>query len=403
MSGTPDTRPLAGVRVIDISTSIAAPTATMYLADLGADVIKVERPGTGDDARTWGPPFVGGQAPWFAAANRNKRSICLDLHHPAGREALFQLLMSADVFVESLTPGKLAKLGLDPASVRPRIPRLIYCAISGFGLDGPDHDQPGYDLIAQARGGLMSVTGATGGPPQRVSTALSDIVAGMVAAFAVTAALRRQMQTGEGELIDVNLLEANLALLGPRIASFLAGEPEPRPSGATDSVIAIYQPFETADRSIVIAVGTDAMWVRLCDALEMPELAKDERLATNEGRREHREELVGLLAERLLSADAETWLARLRAAAIPCAPVQFLSEVLADPQVRARGAIVETSGPNGAAPISMVGSPWRLGSTPDDAEHRPAPLLGDATRDVLREAGYGDNEVDQLIEEGVAM
>jgi crotonobetainyl-CoA:carnitine CoA-transferase CaiB-like acyl-CoA transferase len=149
MSGTPDTRPLAGVRVIDISTSIAAPTATMYLADLGADVIKVERPGTGDDARTWGPPFVGGQAPWFAAANRNKRSICLDLHHPAGREALFQLLEGADVFVESLTPGKLAKLGLDPASVRPRVPRLIYCAISGFGLDGPDHDQPGYDLIAQ--------------------------------------------------------------------------------------------------------------------------------------------------------------------------------------------------------------------------------------------------------------
>ncbi|HEX5608890.1 MAG TPA: CoA transferase [Solirubrobacterales bacterium] len=402
MSGSPDKRPLAGVRVIDISTSIAAPTATMYLADLGADVIKVERPGTGDDARSWGPPFVGGQAPWFAAANRNKRSICLDLHQPAGREALFQLLESADVFVESLTPGKLAKLGLHPESVLPRIPRLIYCAMSGFGLDGPDHDQPGYDLIAQARGGLMSVTGATGGPPQRVSTALSDIVAGMIAAFAITAALRRQLQTGEGELIDVNLLEANLALLGPRIASFLAGEPEPRPSGATDSVIAIYQSFETADRSIVIAVGTDAMWLRLCDALEMPDLAKDERLATNEGRRRHREELVGMLAERLLSADAETWLARLRAAAIPCSPVQFLSEVLADPQVLAREVIVETANP-GAEPISTIGSPWRLGSSPNGVEHRPAPLLGDATREVLREVGYEENEVDQLIEEGVAM
>jgi crotonobetainyl-CoA:carnitine CoA-transferase CaiB-like acyl-CoA transferase len=402
VSGQPDTGPLAGVRVIDISTSIAAPTATMYLGDLGADVIKVERPDSGDDARGWGPPFVGGQAPWFAAANRNKRSVCLDLSHPAGREALFQLLEGADVFVENLPPGKLAKLGLEPAKVRPRVPRLIYCAVSGFGLEGPDQDLPSYDLIAQARGGLMSVTGATDGPPQRVSTALSDIVAGMIAAFAITAALRRQMQTGEGELIDVNLLDANLALLAPRIASYLAGEPEPRPSGATDSVIAIYQPFEAADRSIVIAVGTDAIWQRLCGALELPELAEDERLTTNEGRRMHREELIGMLSERFATASAETWLARLRAAAVPSAPVQFLSEVLADPQVVARGAIVETGHP-GSEPIRTFGSPWRLGSAPDGGGHSPAPLLGNATREVLREAGYEENEVAQLIEEGVAM
>jgi crotonobetainyl-CoA:carnitine CoA-transferase CaiB-like acyl-CoA transferase len=397
-----DSRPLAGVRVIDISSSIAAPTATMYLGDMGADVIKVERPGSGDDARAWGPPFVGGQAPWFASANRNKRSVCLDLRVPAGREVLFRLLADADVFVENLTPGKLAKLELDPASVRARFPGLIYCAVSGFGLEGPDRDQPGYDLIAQARGGLMSVTGAAGGSPQRVSTALSDIVAGMLAAFAISAALHRKARTGDGELIDVSLLDANMALLAPRVASYLAGEPEPRPTGATDSVIAIYQPFETADRSIVVAVGNDAMWQRFCAALELPQLAADAGLATNEGRRARRDELIGALAERFASAPAATWLRRLREAAVPCAPVQFLSEVLDDPQVKARGAVIAT-GHAGAEPIRTLGSPWRLGSDGGGAAHRPAPLLGASTHEVLRAAGYDDGEIAKLIEAEVAM
>jgi crotonobetainyl-CoA:carnitine CoA-transferase CaiB-like acyl-CoA transferase len=399
MSGA-ENRPLSGVRVIDISSSFAAPTATMYLGDMGADVIKVERPGVGDDARHWGPPFVGGQAPWFAAANRNKRSICLDLRQESGREVLMRLLPDADVFVENLTPGKLAKLGLDPDTVRGRFPGLIYCALSGFGLDGPDRDQPGYDLIAQARGGLMSVTGATGGPPQRVSTALSDIVAGMLASFTISAALYRKSRTGQGELIDIDLLAANQALLAPRIASYLAGDPEPRPSGATDSVIAIYQPFETADRSIVVAVGNDAMWKRFCIALDLPRLAEDEALATNEARGGRRDELIAVLSQRFVEAPAEMWLQRLREASVPCAPVQFLSEVLADPQVVAREVVIETAHP-GAEPIKTVGPPWRLGSTPDDAAHLPAPLLGAATGEVLREAGLSEDEIEKLIEEGV--
>lgn len=397
-----DNRLLAGVRVIDISSSIAAPTATMYLGDLGADVIKIERPGSGDDARAWGPPFVGGQAPWFASANRNKRSVCLDLRKPEGREVLFRLLADADVFVQNLTPGKLAKMDLDPASVRSRFPGLIYCALSGFGLDGPSRDEPGYDLIAQARGGLMSVTGAAGGPPQRVSTALSDIVAGMIATFTISAALHRKARTGEGELIDVSLLEASLALLGPRVASFLAGEPEPQPSGATDSVIAIYQPFETADHSIVVAVGNDAMWLRFCAALELPQLAADAGLATNKGRRARRDELIAVLAEQFKTASAETWLARLREAAVPCAPVQFLSEVLEDPQIKARNAVIATGHP-GAEPIKTLGSPWRLGSDSGETPHRPAPLLGASTHEVLRAAGYHDDDIAKLIEEEVAM
>ncbi len=221
--------PLSGVRVVDVSTSYAGPTATMYLGDMGADVVKVERPETGDDARLWGPPFVGneagGESAWFLSANRNKRSVCLDLSTQEGLAALMRLLGRADVFVENINPAKLEKRGLDPGALRERFPRLIYCALSGFGLDGPDRDRPGYDLIAQARSGLMSVTGAKGGTPQRVSTALSDVVAGMVAAFAVAAALVRQQSTGEGELVDVSLLDADLALMAPRVASFLAGEP----------------------------------------------------------------------------------------------------------------------------------------------------------------------------------
>ena len=216
--------PLSGVRVVDVSTSYAGPTATMYLGDMGADVIKVERPETGDDARLWGPPFVGdeagGESAWFLSANRNKRSVCLDLSTQEGLAALMRLLDGTDVFVENINPAKLEKRGLDPKALRERFPRLIYCALSGFGLDGPDRARPGYDLIAQARSGLMSVTGAKGGTPQRVSTALSDVVAGMMAAFAVAAALVRQQSTGEGELVDVSLLDADLALMAPRVASW---------------------------------------------------------------------------------------------------------------------------------------------------------------------------------------
>src|SRR6476660_7666543 len=215
--------PLHGVRVVDISSSYAAPTASMYLADMGADVIKVEPP-RGDDARGWGPPFLNGEAAWFLSVNRNKRSLCLDIREETGREILFQLLESADVFVENLNPAKLEKHGLSLSGLRARFPHLVICAFSGFGLDGPDAALPGYDLIAQARSGMMSVTGDDG-IPQRVSTALSDVASGTVAAFAIAAALVRQQQTGEGEIVDNALLEADLALMSPRVASFLAGDP----------------------------------------------------------------------------------------------------------------------------------------------------------------------------------
>lgn len=393
--------PLAGVRVVDLSTSYAGPTATMYLGDMGAEVIKVERPKTGDDTRYWGPPFVGGESAWFISANRNKRSVCLDISREEGHAALMRLLEDADVFVENLNPGKLEGRGLDPESIHKRFPRLVYCALSGFGLNGPDMDRPGYDLIAQARSGLMSVTGERGGTPQRVSTALSDIVAGMVAAFAVSSALVRQQRTGEGEIVDVSLLESDLALMAPRIASYLAGEPEPRPSGGTDSVLAVYQPFETADRPIVIAVGNDKMWLRFCEALGLEDLAEDSELSTNAGRRERRGEVIEKIQKRLLNRPAEYWLERLGEAAVPARVIQHLSEVIEDPQVEARGTIFETEHPTADA-VRTVGSPWRLGSDGKQPNHCPSPILGADTRGVLREVGYREEEIDMLVKEGVA-
>ena len=390
--------PLNGVRVVDLTTSYAGPTAAMYLADLGATVIKVERPGRGDDARGWGPPFVDGASAWFASANRNKQSIALDLSTTAGREVLLRLLDTADVFLQNMNPTKLARMAIDPQSLGARNPRLVYCALSGFGLDGPDSVLPGYDLIAQARSGLMSVTGERGGAPQRVSTALSDIVTGMCAAIAINAALVRQRTTGQGEVIDVSLLDSDLALMAPRIAAFRAGEREPAPSGGTDSVLAVYQPFEAADRSIVVAIGNDAMWRRFCRALDLGYLAEDPELADNAGRRDHRARITEVVAARLATRPAAEWLRLLGQADVPVALVRTLSEVVEDEHVVTRGALMPVPGASDL--LVTVHSPFRLASIPDPRNER-FPDLGADTTAVLKELGYSDEEAVGFVETGV--
>jgi crotonobetainyl-CoA:carnitine CoA-transferase CaiB-like acyl-CoA transferase len=394
MSSRSEALPLAGVRVLDLSTSYAGPTATMYLAELGAEVIKVERPGHGDDGRSWGPPFVDGVSAWFGSANRGKKSIVLDLRDPVGRDAFERVLGTADVLVQSFNPGKLAALGLAPREVMDRHPRLVYCAISGFGLTGPDRELSGYDLVAQARSGLMSVTGEAGGLPQRVSTALSDIVAGMVAALAITAALHRQLLVGRGELVDVSLLDCDLALMAPRIASFLAGEPEPAPSGGTDSVLAVYESFATADDRIVLAIGNDAIWRRLCGVLD---LGVDSRHGSNEQRKAGRAEILPRIQDALREDTAAAWLDRFAAAGIPAGAVQSLSGVVTDPQVVARGAIVSGTGPG----LHGVRTPWRLGSQVD-YRPSPAPELGADTRAVLTAAGCSEVEIHTVLAAGLA-
>lgn len=387
--------PLHGVRVIDISSSYAAPTTSMYLADMGADVIKIE-PLRGDDARGWGPPFLNGEAAWFLSVNRNKRSMCLDIRGEEGRKVLFQLLESADVFIENLNPVKLDKHGLGLDDLRERFPQLVICAFSGFGLTGPDAGLPGYDLIAQARSGMMSVTGVDG-VPQRVSTALSDVAAGTVAAFAVAAALVRQQQTGQGEIVDVALLEADLAFMSPRIASFLAGDEEPKPCGGTDSVVAIYQPMATADRPIVVAIGNDRHWQRSCAALGLDELAQREDLATNADRRANREEVVSAFQERLNELSSNEALKLLQDVGVPCSRINFLSEVVTDPQVEARKAIVDYQHPV-AGVFRGVGAPWRLASDPEDRQARiPAPMRGEHGREILTEIGLDEKTISELV------
>ncbi len=389
--------PLTGLKVVDMTTSYAGPTASMYLADLGADVIKVERPGTGDDARSWGPPFVRSASAWFASANRNKRSVVIDMGVPEGLAALRTLIGTADVFMESFNPGKLTALDIDHGKLRGEFPHVIYCAMSGFGLDGPDHALPGYDLAAQARSGLMSVTGAKGGSPQRVSTALSDVVTGMCAALAVSAAVVRQRATGVGDVIDVSLLDSDLALMAPRIAAYLAGDPEPEPSGGGDSVLAVYQPLPTADRDLVIAIGNDAMWRRFCLAVGLPELVERAELAENAGRRVHRDMLIELVSARLTLRPAAEWQRILGDAGIPCSLVQRLSEVVEDPQVVARRSLLPVPGFEGA--MHSVRSPFRLASVPEIRNER-FPDLGAHTVEVLAESGFSSADIAHLMDRG---
>ncbi|WP_243769769.1 CaiB/BaiF CoA transferase family protein [Amycolatopsis acidicola] len=387
------------MRVLDLTTSYAGPTASMYLADLGADVIKVERPDVGDDCRGWGPPFADGTSAWFASANRNKRSMVVNLRTAEGLELVHSLIGSADVFMENMNPSKLVRLGLDPETVRARCPRIVYCAMSGYGLDGPDHRLPGYDLAAQARSGLMSVTGAKGGSPQRVSTALSDIVTGMSAALAINAALVRQRTSGDGDLIDVSLLDTDLALMAPRIAAYLAGEPEPAPSGGTDSVLAVYQPFPTADRDIVIAIGNDLMWQRFCAAIKLEELAADPALRDNAGRRAHRSHLTEVIGERLRERTAAEWLKVFAEADVPASLVQTLSEVVADPQLKARQSLLPVPEREG---LYGVRSPFRLGSVPE-IRNTCFPALGAHTREVLEEMGVPHQRITELAEAGAVV
>jgi CoA:oxalate CoA-transferase len=368
---------LDGVRVLDLSRVLAGPFCTLVLAELGAAVIKVEPPG-GDDSRGFGP-FVEGQSAYFASLNRGKRSIRLDLKQPGDLALFRRLLAKSDVLVENFRPGAMARLGLGWEELRHGHPRLVYCALSGFGQTGPKAGLAAYDLVIQAMGGIMSLTGQPGGPPTRVGTSIGDIAAGLFAATGVVSALYQRQQTGRGTLVDVAMLDCQVAILENALARLLASGQTPGPLGARHPSITPFDAFRCADGWVVVCAGNDRLFAELCRVLGRPELAREPRFAGNDRRTRHQAELKQELEGLLAARGCGQWLEKLGEAGVPSGPLQDLAQVAADPQVLARNMVVRAGG------LAMAGNPVKLGGAPDPPEREPAPELDADRRAVLAE------------------
>ncbi len=394
-SSAPETdRALNGVRVLDLTRVLAGPWCTQNLADLGADVIKVERPGAGDDTRTWGPPFLRdteghdtADAAYYLAANRGKRSITLDIASPEGQQIVRRLAAVSDIVVENYKVGQLAKYGLDYASLSALYPRLVYCSITGFGQTGPYKDRAGYDFIIQGMGGFMSITGERddlpGGGPQKAGVAISDLMTGMYATVAILAALQQRARTGRGQHIDMALFDTCVAMLANMNTNYLVTGKAPGRAGNAHVNIVPYQVFAAADGHVIIAVGNDGQFAKFCEIAGRPELAIDPRFARNAGRVRNRAVLVPMLEEIVRGQPVAFWATRLEQAGIPCGPINSIAQALADPQIVARGLQVELPHPR-AGKVGLVGSPMKLGASPPALDRAP-PTLGQHTEEVLRE------------------
>jgi len=393
-------RALQGVKVLDLSRVLAGPWCGQLLADLGADVVKVERPGAGDDTRSWGPPWLHDpsgaptrDAAYFFCANRNKRSVTADIATPEGRDLVRRLALEADVVLENFKVGGLEQYGLDYASLKALKPGLVWCSITGFGQTGPYAQRAGYDFLIQGMGGLMSVTGRADGEegagPQKVGVALTDILTGLYASVAVLAALAHRDRTGQGQHIDLALLDVQVACLANQTANYLIGGTPPRRMGNAHPNIVPYQDFPTADGDMILAVGNDGQFARLCEVAGQPGWATDPRFATNAARVRHRAELIPLLRQATVMRTTREWIAALEAAGVPCGPINGLAEVFDDPQVIARGLRIDLPHPV-AGTVPGVANPIRLSATPVAYDRAP-PVLGEHTAEVLRDwLGLGD-------------
>ena len=406
---------LDGVRVLDLLRVLAGPWCTQTLADLGAEVIKIERPPSpgqpgGDDTRGWGPPFLKDRdgrdttdAAYFLGTNRNKRSVAVDISQPEGQALILQLAARCDVFVENFKVGDMARYGLDAASLRRLHPRLVYCSITGFGQTGPYRDRAGYDYAVQGMGGLMSITGERddrpGGGPQKVGVAVADLFTGMYATVAILAALRHRDATGEGQVIDMALLDTQVAMLANLGANYMVTRQAPRRAGNAHQNIVPYQVFEVADGHLILAVGNDGQFARFCAVAGCADLPQDPRFASNANRVRHRDTLVPLLAERLKLRTRNDWLSTLEAAKVPCGPINDLADVFADPQVQERAMRVAVPHPH-TDTLELVASPMKLSATPVQLRRAP-PLLGQHTDEVLDELGVAAAQRQQLRDRGV--
>jgi formyl-CoA transferase len=408
---TPFKKALGHVRVLDLTRVLAGPWCAQNLADLGADVIKIERPGAGDDTRSWGPPYLRDaqgrdttEAAYYLAANRGKRSLTLDIASAEGQAIVRDLAKHCDVVLENYKVGQLKKYGLDYESLRREKPDLIYCSITGFGQDGPYAQRAGYDFIVQGMGGFMSITGERddlpGGGPQKAGIAISDLMTGMYATIAVMAALTHRDRTGEGQYIDMALLDVQVAMLANMDTNYLAsGEPPKRWGNAHPNIVP-YQTFATSDGHIIVAVGNDGQYQKFVAAGGRPELAADERFATNPMRVRHRDILVPLLAEMVRTRTKQQWIDLLEAAGVPCGPINNLDEVFVNPQVAARKLRIDLPHPTGGT-VKLVGSPMKLSATPPRYD-MPPPLLGQHTEEVLRDVlGHNAAQIAALREKGI--
>jgi formyl-CoA transferase/CoA:oxalate CoA-transferase len=390
--------PLSGFTIVDLTRVLSGPYCTMQLADMGARVIKIEQPGKGDDTRGWGPPFVHGESSYFLSINRNKESLTLDLKAAGGRAVLERLLDEADVLVENFRPGTMERLEFGYESVAARWPRLVYCSISGFGQTGPRRTEAGYDAVMQAEGGLMSITGAGDGPPYRLGVAISDIVTGMFAAQGITLALLARERTGAGQQVDIGMLDATAALLTYQAGIYFSTGTTPPRMGNRHPTIVPYQTFTASDGDFVVAVGNDDQWRRFCDVAGVPELAGDDRFATNRGRVSNYDALLPHLVACMRGRTRGEWVRALKAAGVPCGSVRDVQEVLEDGHLRSRDMVQEVEHAIAGA-IRVLGVPIKLSATPGRVRSAP-PALGQHTGAILHELGLADAEIAALKQAG---